>query len=184
MASAAKRGPSASLGTTDNDRGDSASINWVMATRLRRRALALALLAVPIAARAQSSTALDFLKSIYEPYKKLDFKGQPYWEAKRFFVADLAEAIDHDFTEAKKRKEVPTLDGDPFIDAQDWDIALVGYAIAGAGPTSAAIVTLIEGKNGEPRRLAVFLVETSEGWRIDDIVGRGGSSLRALYKLK
>jgi hypothetical protein len=155
-----------------------------MGQHLRRRALALALIAMPIAVRAQGGNPIDFLKSIYEPYKKPDFKGQPYWEAKRFFVADLAEAIERDFAEAKKRNEMPALDGDPFIDAQDWDIGLVGYAVAGFRSTSAAIVTLIEEKKDDPRRLALFLVETPQGWRIDDIVGRGGSSLRALYKLK
>ncbi|MGE5148803.1 MAG: hypothetical protein ACM3II_01670, partial [Rhodospirillaceae bacterium] len=113
-----------------------------MATRLRRRALALALLAVPIEARAQSSTALDFLKSIYEPYKQAGFKGQPYWETERFFATDLADAIQRDFAEAKKRKEVPTLDGDPFIDAQDWTIGGFSYAVSATKPGDAAAAAI------------------------------------------
>ncbi|MBN9089088.1 MAG: DUF3828 domain-containing protein [Reyranella sp.] len=155
-----------------------------MGKRLRRRTLALALLAVPIAARAQSSTALDFLKSIYEPYKQAGFKGQPYWETERFFATELAQAIQRDLQEAKKRKEVPTLDGDPFIDAQAWSIASIGYAVStgSIGSHAAAVVTLTN--SGQPRQLAVFLIRTPRGWRIDDIVGRGGSSLRALYKLR
>src|SRR5262249_51632318 len=87
-----------------------------------RRALALLLLALPVAAKAQEQTASQFLASLYEPYKKKDFKGQPYWEADRFFAPDLAAAMNKDYAEAKKRKEVPTLDGDPFIDAQDWQV--------------------------------------------------------------
>lgn len=154
-----------------------------MAKRLTRRALALALLAVPIAARAQSSTALDFLKSIYEPYRQAGFKGQPYWETKRFFAADLAEAIDRDFAEAKKRKEVPALDGDPFIDAQDWDIRSVSYAIPATSSGGPAVAAVALDNLGKPTLVAVFLVETPQGWRIDDIVTRG-SSLRALYKLR
>ncbi len=150
---------------------------------LRRDALALALLAVPIAARAQSSTALDFLKSIYEPYKQAGFKGQPYWEAKRFFVADLAEAIDRDFAEAQKRKEVPTLDGDPFIDAQDWDIRSVSYAIPEINAGGRAVAAIALDNLGKPTFVALLLVETPQGWRIDDILTRG-SSLRALYKLR
>jgi hypothetical protein len=82
-------------------------LDWGMSKRLRRRAFALALLAVPIhaggAARAQSSTALDFLKSIYEPYKQAGFKGQPYGETERFFVPDLARAINLDIEVAKNR---------------------------------------------------------------------------------
>src|SRR5262249_7474494 len=136
----------------------------------------------PIAAGAQSSTALDFLKSIYEPYKQAGFKGQPYWETERFFTAALARPIQRDFREAKKRKEVPTLDGDPFIDAQDWSIAAISYA-ASTGSTSinaAAVVTFTNAE--QPKQLAVFLVQTPQGWRIDDIVSRGGSSLRALLQ--
>jgi hypothetical protein len=155
-----------------------------MPKRLRRRAFAVALLAVPIAARAQVSTALDFLKSIYEPYKQAGFKGQPYWETERFFATELAQAIGRDFQEAKKRKEVPTLDGDPFVDAQDWRITSIGYAVAMSGNNgrAAAVVSFVN--LDQPRQLAVFLIETPQGWRIDDIVGRGGSSLRALYKLR
>jgi Protein of unknown function (DUF3828) len=155
-----------------------------MSKPLRRRTLALALLAVPLAAGAQSSTSLDFLKSIYEPYKQAGFKGQPYWETERFFATELAQAIQRDFQEAKKRKEVPTLDGDPFINAQDWSIASIGYAVStGSLNTNAAAVVTFSNA-GQPRQLAVFLIQTPSGWRIDDIVGRGGSSLRALYKLR
>jgi hypothetical protein len=128
------------------------------------------------------STALDFLRSIYEPYKQAGFKGQPYWETKRFFVADLAEAIDRDFAEAKKRKEVPTLDGDPFIDAQDWEIRSVSYAVSEMRSAGRAVGGIALDNSGKPTLVALFLVQTPQGWRIDDIVTRG-SSLRALYKL-
>lgn len=152
-----------------------------MSQRLRRRSLALALLAAPIAARAQ--TDLDFLKSIYEPYRQPGFKGQPYWETERFFATELAQAMQRDFQEAKQRKEVPTLDGDPFIDAQDWSIASIGYALSiGSNGNAAAVVSFTNA--GQPRQLAVFLIQTPRGWRIDDIVRRGGDSLRALYKLR
>jgi hypothetical protein len=96
---------------------------------LRRRALSLAFAALPLGAAAQEQTPQQFLQSIYEPYKKTDFKGQPYWEFDRFFAPDLARAIDKDFAEAKKRKEVPTLDGDPFVDAQEWQVDSVVYAV-------------------------------------------------------
>ena len=153
-----------------------------MSQRPRRRALALALLAVPIAAGAQSSAALDFLKSIYEPYKQAGFKGQPYWEARRFFVTDLAEAIERDFAEAKKRKEVPNLDGDPFINAQDWNVHSVNYAVTEMRSAKRAAGAVALDNLGTPTLLALFLVETPQGWRIDDIVSRG-VSLRAFYKL-
>ena len=149
---------------------------------MRRRLLIAALAALPLAARAQDQPPLAFLQGLYEPYKKPDFKGQPYWEGRRFFVSDLAQAIERDFEQAKKRNEVPTLDGDPFIDAQDWSIASFGYAVsAQPGGLAAGVVTFTN--SGKPKQLALFLVRTPQGWRIDDIVSRG-SSLRALYKLR
>lgn len=148
-----------------------------------RRALALLpLLALPAAAYAQEQTASQFLASIYEPYKKKDFKGKPYWEADRFFAPDLASAIKKDFAEAKKRKEVPTLDGDPFIDAQDWQVESLAYAATAVKDGKAAgAVALISA--GAPKGVALTLVKTPAGWRISDIVTAHGS-LRALYKLK
>ena len=59
---------------------------------LRRHTLALAFAALPLAAAAQEQTPGQFLSSIYDPYKKSDFKGQPYWEVERFFSPDLARA--------------------------------------------------------------------------------------------
>jgi Protein of unknown function (DUF3828) len=149
---------------------------------LSRRFLALLLLAMPFAASAEEQTPHQFLQSIYEPYRKAEFKGQPYWEADRFFAPDLARAIDKDFAEAKKRKEVPTLDGDPFVDAQDWKIETIAYASSavkdGKAAGAVALVSL-----GEPKGIVLTMVKTPAGWRVTDIVTASGS-LCALYKLK
>ena len=70
-----------------------------------------------------------FLRGIYTPYPNHDFKGQPFWQVDRFFAPDLARAIEADMREAKRRGEVPRLDGDPFVDAQDWDIAKLAISV-------------------------------------------------------
>lgn len=147
---------------------------------LRRSTFVLPLL--PIAARAQEQTPKQFLEAIYEPYTRTGFKGQPYWEARRFFVPDLAQAIERDFAEARKRNEVPTLDGDPFIDAQDWQITDLLVGAASATPKTTGTVAFLN--FGKPRTLALFLEKTDLGWRIKDIFPGGARSLRALYKLK
>ncbi len=152
---------------------------------MRRRILIGLLAALPMAARAQSPSEqppLLFLQELYEPYKKKDFKGQPYWDAKRFFAPDLAQAIERDFAEAKKRNEVPKLDGDPFVDAQDWTIGTIDYAMMAGKSADHAIGTVGVENLGKPTLLALFLVKTPDGWRIEDIVTHG-FSLRALYKL-
>jgi hypothetical protein len=148
--------------------------------RLIRRSLLAGLAALPVAAQAQPPLA--FLQGLYEPYKQKDFKGQPYWETGRFFVADLAQAIERDFAEAKKRNEVPKLDGDPFINAQDWDIRAVNYVVTEMPSASRAAGAIAFDNLGTATLVAVFLVQTPQGWRIDDIVTRG-SSLRAFYGL-
>ena len=99
----------------------------------------------------------------------------------RWFAPDLANAIDKDFAEAKKRKEVPTLDGDPFIDAQDWKIESLSYVSSISGEKAAGAVSFIN--LGTPKAVTLTMVKTPAGWRISDIVTANGS-LRALYKLK
>ncbi|HTR83749.1 MAG TPA: DUF3828 domain-containing protein [Reyranella sp.] len=148
---------------------------------LRRALIAALAIALPVAAAAQTLSAQDFLKSIYEPYQKEGFKGQPYWESKRFFAPDLAAAIDKDMELAKKKNEVPLLDGDPFIDAQDWKITSISQGVVVEGDKAAAGVAFVN--LGEPKSVALKLAKTPDGWRILDIVTEGGS-LRALYKLK
>lgn len=149
---------------------------------LERRFLLVALLvAAPFGAAAQEKMPRAFVEDIYRPYLTKGFKGQRYWEPSRFFAPDLAAAIERDFAQAKQRKEVPTLDGDPFVDAQDWEISDLLIATSDGDGKAQAAVTF---KNlGEPRALALLLVRTPQGWRIADIVSANGS-LRALYKLR
>ncbi len=89
----------------------------------RRAALILGLGAVLAGpAAAQQPTPQAFLEAIYKPYLAKDFNGQPYGEADRFFAPALAAAMERDMQDAKRRGEPPTLDGDPFVDAQEWQI--------------------------------------------------------------
>jgi hypothetical protein len=76
---------------------------------------------------------------------------------------------------------VPTLNGDPFVDAQDWEISKLSIDVTGSGDTATARVSF---QNfGEAKRVLLELVKTPAGWRIADIKAPSGS-LKALYKLK
>ncbi len=153
----------------------------------RRGAIAVALLGIPPAlplamARAQQQqlSPQTFLEGIYRPYLADDFKGQSYTQVNRFFTADLARAIETDMREASRLKEVPTLDGDPFIDAQDWEIGKLSISATVDGTKATGLVGF---ENlGKQIRLTVDLIQTPAGWRIADIKAPSGS-LRALYKL-
>lgn len=147
---------------------------------LERYAAAMLLLAVPFAAAAQAQSPQAFVEALYQPYRNKGFKGQPYWEPSLFFTPDLASAIDRDMTTAKQRGEPPLLDGDPFVDAQEWDIADLTIAASTHDDTSLATVAF---KNfGERKTVTLSLVRTAQGWRISNIVS-ADTSLRALYKL-
>jgi hypothetical protein len=85
---------------------------------------------------------------------------------------------------AAKRKEVPALDGDPIIDAQEWQVAAFDIAVTDAPPDKAtATVTY---KNFDtPVKVVLNLVKIKNDWRIADIIStqQGQTqSLRGLFK--
>ena len=132
-------------------------------------------------ASAQAATAQAFVANLYRPYLAKGFQGQPYDDTARFFVPALAQAIDRDNREAKRRNEVPTLNGDPFVDAQDWEISRLSIDVTASGDTATARVSF---QNfGEAKRVLLELAKTPAGWRIAEIKAPSGS-LKALYKLK
>jgi len=133
---------------------------------------------------AESASPQAFVEAIYKPYLNKDFKGIAYsTEAglRRYFEPKLASAILKDMQAAAKRKEVGTLDGDPFIDAQDWEIANLAIDVKAAGEKASAVVTFTN--LGQPKSISLDLVKTAVGWRIADIVASSGS-LRKLFKVK
>jgi hypothetical protein len=127
----------------------------------------------------ETLTPEAFLRSIYTPYPNHEFKGQPFWQVDRFFAPDLARAIEADMREAKRRGEVPKLDGDPFVDAQDWDIAKLAISVEADGPKATGLVTFEN--QGKPTEIKLDLVRTGMGWRIADIKWPSGT-LSELYK--
>lgn len=132
-------------------------------------------------ASAQAATAQAFVENLYRPYLAKGFQGQPYGDTTRFFVPALAQAMDRDNRNAKRRNEVPTLNGDPFVDAQDWEISKLSIDVTASGDAATARVWF---QNfGETKRLVLELEKTPAGWRIAEIKAPSGS-LKALYKLK
>src|SRR3569623_1948244 len=70
-------------------------------------------------ADAAEASAQQFLEGIYAHYKGKDTKGVPYSGrgSARYFTPALVRLIDTAAKAAAKRGAVPTLDGDPFVDA-------------------------------------------------------------------
>ena len=150
---------------------------------MKRRTIVL-LCTLPLAAQAQQpaqQTAQAFLENLYAPYRAKSFSGQPYTQAERFFEPTLAAAMQRDYQIAQKNGVPSTLNGDPFVDGQEWEVTNLSIRAAASGEQATGIVSFVNFK--QKKTLAVELVQTKAGWRIADIAGAGGS-LRALYKVK
>jgi hypothetical protein len=151
---------------------------------MHRRLLVLLAAALPFGAEAQQQQQQSpqaFLEALYAPYKTKGFRGQPYQQAERFFEPTLAHAMARDYQLAKKNGVPPTLNGDPLVDAQEWEIANLSVRVSALGEQATGIVSFTNLK--QKKTLAIELVKTPAGWRIADIAGSGGS-LRALYRIK
>jgi hypothetical protein len=132
-------------------------------------------------------TATAFVTKIFGAYKGKNSKGisiDTEADIRRYFEPSLAAMIIKDRKAADRRKEVPTLDGDPFVDAQDWDISALEIAVTDAPPDKAeATVTF---KNfDEPVKVVLNLIKIKNDWRIADITSQRGErteTLRGLFK--
>ena len=154
-----------------------------LTARLRRFVLAIACLAwaMPTLA-ADDATPDKFLVAIYHQYEGKDAKGVDIdgkGALARYFEPSLVALIAADEAAAAKRGDVPELDGDPFIDAQDWEITGLKIATVMDG-TDKATATVSFRNFDEPQSVTVKLIKLKAGWRIADIVWADGS-LRALY---
>src|SRR5262245_55749428 len=105
---------------------DGANVKGELMISSRRTVLARAVAVVagfllPAATFAQDTSAKAFLDAIYKAYVGKDTKGislEGDAAVRRYFEPALAAMIIKDGKDAARRKEVPTLDGDPFVDAQ------------------------------------------------------------------
>jgi hypothetical protein len=147
---------------------------------VHRRALLAALcVTLPPQVHGQAASAEAFLRDLYAPYLTGANQGRNYWDLDRYFAPDLARLMDAEARDAQRRNEVPRLDGDPFVDAQEWDVKNFALSVKTDGSNATAIVTF--DNYGKAKRITLDLVLTPVGWRISDIKAPSGS-LRALYK--
>lgn len=159
--------------------------NRSMGRDLAIQACLVAAAALAFAATAETGSPQAFVEDIYRAYLDKNGKGNPLSSdaiIRGYFAPPLAQAMIADFAAAEKRGEVPMLNGDPFVDAQDWEISNLKIAVKSTSP-DAAIATVAFVMFNEPRSVMLELVRTPAGWRVAEIRSRTGS-LRALYRLK
>jgi hypothetical protein len=155
-------------------------------------AAACATLAGPVLANAvlaDDGSAQAFIVAIYAAYKGKNSKGVRLdgdTALRRYFEPSLAAMILKDEQAAARRKDVPTLDGDPFVDGQDWEISAVSIAMTNVADTSAT-ATATFNNAGTPTKVVYDMVRLNSDWRIRDITwSHDGKpeSLRSLYVKK
>lgn len=141
--------------------------------------LVLPWLGLPALAEAQSSAA--FLASIYDRYHG-ESGGVDLSDAaalQRWFTPALAQMIADDDAKADAVSEVPSLDADPFIDAQDGDIADMKITVDDRSDDK-AIGHVTFTNFGEAKSITLDLLRVDGEWRVDDIEWAEGT-LRGLY---
>ena len=125
-----------------------------------------------------------YLHTIYDRYIGAHAKGVGMNEAaiRKYFEADLAAMIIKDDAQAEKNGDIPALEGDPFIDAQDFKVSGLTIKVDSEGGNRAA-ATVSFTNLGEHKVVHVQLVGAAGQWKIHDIVWNGDEgTLRGLYQ--
>lgn len=136
-------------------------------------ALPLGLAACQNEAAAPVASPQEFLGALYARYDGkgpgagIDYSQKA--ELERYFTPETMALIEADFAKAKAANEVPILNGDPFVGAQDWDVSKLEIAIGKSATPDRTLAVVRFESYGETSefRLDLQLVET--GWRIADI---------------
>ena len=134
-----------------------------------------------LTAFAAEQTPKDFLDAIYKTYIGKNAKGMSLDKpaAMRLFTPALRKLIDDDSRRAAKRNEVPNLDGDPFIDAQDWEIKSFDITVQDKAPDKATGTVKFD-NDGDHKTIALELVKSADGWHIDEITTADGTLRKIL----
>ena len=158
------------------------------AVRPTRRTLMIAAASglIPMPVLAADASAKTFVTGIYEAYKGSGAKGlrlDSEAAVRRYFEPSLAALIIKDRRSAARRREVGKLDGDPFVDAQDWNIDKFDVDVAENAPGKPKATVKFVNLD-QPATVVLDLVKIGKDWRIADITWlREGKAetLRNLY---
>ncbi len=139
---------------------------------LTRRNMLLAAVCAGIGVPARAAdAAAAFVNAIYDTYKGPHSRGLALDgedAIRRYFEPSLATLIIRDQKAAAKRGEVGSLDFDPFIDAQDWEISDFDIEVRDKAPGRARAKVEFTNR-GEPRTVTVDLIRIRTEWRISNI---------------
>jgi hypothetical protein len=127
--------------------------------------------ALPAPVLAADAAAQAFVAAIYAAYTGKNGNGIQLDSddaLRRYFEPGIAAAIRKDQKNSEQRNEVGTLDFDPFVDGQDWDIPSVDIAIRDTAPDK-AVATVKFTSSGKPTTVVLELLKIRNNWRVRDI---------------
>jgi hypothetical protein len=145
----------------------------------------LALLLLTTAAQAQDlAAARTFVQQLYSAYEHPTAPAGPDVlgkSATRIFSPSLLALIRKDQASTPPG-DIPTLDGDPICDCQDFaGLHIAALTVDPVDTTHAsARATLRFPSEPKPRRIILSLLSTPTGWRVDDVSTKETPSLRKL----
>jgi hypothetical protein len=143
----------------------------------------LCLMAATAPGQAADQTPSAFLKQIYKQYVGKNTPGvvlDTDADIQRYFTPSMAKIIIDDDAKAEKSGDIPTLDGDPFVGHQDWQITKFKVDVDDqATDKTSAKVSLTD--LGKIEVITVDLVKVDGAWKIDDVHWTE-DSLRGIYK--
>jgi hypothetical protein len=137
-------------------------------------------------AGAADASARAFVTAIYNAYRGKMGNGislDSDTNVRRYFEPSLAALITKDKKDAAREGDAPTLATDPFVDAQDWEIAAFDVAIRDTAPGKASATVTFRNFN-KPTAVVLDLIKLRNDWRVADIAWqREGKTetLRALF---
>ena len=139
---------------------------------MRRILFVLGILLGTLAPAAQAAPVFDDPRSLmvyaYLPYESGNFPEDPT----ELFSPTLMQLWEESAARSEEA-EIPNIDFDPYINAQDYDLS--GLTIADPVITGDEAMVAVAFENfGEPQELRFWLVRVEEGWKIDDIESMGG----------
>lgn len=136
---------------------------------------AVALVALSVAPAVAQDTFDDpraLIEAVYAPYLRDELPENQV----DLFSPTLLQLWEAALARSVELEE-PVIDFDPFINGQDFqlsDFVIADPAIEGGTATVAVSFTNL----GQPTDLRYTLVETGEGWKIDDVEALGEFSYR------
>jgi hypothetical protein len=134
---------------------------------MRRLVLSLALLLAASSSAFAFDTPRALLEALYSPYSKGDSFDWSSWDEAQFRSAELNKLFEADAREAKG--EIGRLDFDPYIDGQDYKLAVFTTGEPAIDGDLAKVEVTF--KNFELAEDLMFtLVKEAGGWKVDDVV--------------